>query len=316
MHTICVMSFMALKQLKPAHLQLILRIAETGQLQTAAHAVAMSQPAASRVLADIERSFATRLFERTPKGMEITRAGETFVRHSRVLLSEMESVEKEIRDLSSGVAGEVRVGTVTAPAVAIVCPVLQEMRKSAPHLSVTVEVGPSRQLVQGLYSGRLDLILARLTSDLNTHELLVHPARSEVIRLIVGEGHPLANERNVPLASLVDYDWVIQEPGSPVRDAVEEAFHLHGTPTPTRVVNSSSLLVAQALLASSDIISPQTKEVTNLLLGEAFGARLRTIDLREAIAVPPYFVIRNRNREFAPAAQDFYERVLKSLSSI
>ncbi|MEZ5771689.1 MAG: LysR family transcriptional regulator [Defluviimonas denitrificans] len=63
------------RKLKPAHLRLILKIAETGQLQMAATALAMSQPAASRILNEIEVEAGTPLFLRHAKGMEPTQAG-------------------------------------------------------------------------------------------------------------------------------------------------------------------------------------------------------------------------------------------------
>ena len=61
--------------LKPAQLRLIVEVAESGQLQIAAAATSMTQPAASRMLAEIERAVGAPLFLRQPKGMELTEIG-------------------------------------------------------------------------------------------------------------------------------------------------------------------------------------------------------------------------------------------------
>lgn len=301
------------RRLKPTHLRLLLKINEVGQLQIAAQAVAMSQPAASRILADVEKEAGTALFHRLPKGMEPTPVGEAFMRHARVIIAELESLEKEVRDLTTGLGGEVRIGTVTGPAVGIVLPVLQKLRDQAPDVSVTIEVGPSTTLVRGLEEGRFDFIVARIPADQDSREFMVHPGRTETVRLLVRDTHPVAGKTGLRLADLTDYDWVIQERGSPIRQAVEDAYHATGIAVPQRVINSSSLLVVESLLSTTDVIAPQSKEVTELLTGTNFGARLSTLELETKILVPPYFIIRLRNRQLPRAAAQFFEEVLKAL---
>ncbi len=124
-----------IRQSKPSHLGLILKIAETGQLQTAAQALSMSQPAASRILADLEKSVGAPLFDRTPKGMNVTPLGEAYLRHARVILSELDSLSKDVQRLKNGQAGEVRIGSVTGPAVAVLLPAIQSMREKKPPIS-------------------------------------------------------------------------------------------------------------------------------------------------------------------------------------
>ena len=77
------------RRLKPNQLQLLLRVAETGQLQQAAHMMAMSQPAASRILGDVETLVGSPLFLRHPKGMEPTPIGKVFIRHAKAILEQL-----------------------------------------------------------------------------------------------------------------------------------------------------------------------------------------------------------------------------------
>lgn len=301
------------RRLRPTHLRLFQRIAEMGQLQTAADALGMSQPAASRILAEVEKQAGAPLFFRTPKGMEPTPIGLAVVRHARVVLSELDNLEKEVRNLRAGHAGEVRIGSVTGAAVGILMPVIQQARAASPDLDTTIEVGPSTELVRGLDEGRFDFILSRLPTAQDSRDLLTHPARTEIVRLIVRDSHPLAQRDTISLAETRDFDWVMQERGSPIRDAVEHAFHLDSQPTPDRVINSSSMLVVLQLLATSDAISPQSDEVAALLTGQEFGARLIRLDIRAPMTVTPYFVVRHRSRQLSRAAQAIYEQVLRRL---
>ncbi|WP_146588732.1 LysR family transcriptional regulator [Puniceibacterium confluentis] len=299
-----------LRQTKPSHLGLILKIAEVGQLQKAASSMAMSQPAASRILADIEKSVGAPLFKRGPKGMEETLLGAAVVRHARVILSELDGLDKDVQRLKNGLAGEVRIGSVTGPAVAILMPALEAVRAHSPHIDVTIEVGPSTDLVRGLDEGRFDFIFARMPATQDSRDFLIHPAQEEIVRLIIRDSHPLVGRTQVQLQELHAFDWVIQERGSPIRLAVEEAFHSAGEPTPTRVINSSSLLIVVALLERSDVIAPLANEVADLLSGPHLGAHLTTIDLAQKITVSPYFIIRNRFKELPQVAKDFFDEVV------
>lgn len=298
-------------RLKPNQLQLLLKISETGKLQLAANAVGMSQPAASRILSDIEAHVGAALFDRHPKGMLATPVGAAFVRHARVILGELRNLQTEVDDLNIGSAGEVRVGSVTGPAVGCLVPAIQAVKVSAPGIKVTVEIGPSAQLVRGLEAERLDFVISRLPATYDSREFILTPARNEVVSLVVRRDHPLAARENVLLSELTDFEWVIQERGNPIRQAVEASFHAAGVAAPANVTNSSSLLVVLAMLARSDAIAPQSKEVANLLIGPGIRSELSTIALDELITVFPYYIIQNRSQKLHPAAA----RVLNEIMS-
>ena len=109
----------AFERLQLRHFRLIHAIAELGQLSHAADRLAITQPAASRVLAEIERLVGQRVFERHPKGMKPTAIGEVMARHAGVLLSGLEQAAGEMEAFRRGRSGTVRVGAVTGAAVSI-----------------------------------------------------------------------------------------------------------------------------------------------------------------------------------------------------
>lgn len=300
-------------RLKPQHLELILRIAETGQLQRAAQMVAISQPAASRILAEIEQRAGAPLFDRHPKGMELTALGEICIRHGKAILEEYESLERESSRITSGEKGHVRVGAVTGPAVGLLMPAVQKLSATSPDIAMTIEVGPSTELVRGLVEHRFDFVISRLPAEHDSRDFKLYPARSETIALLVRPQHPLAERDSISLAELRSYEWIIQERGSPIRQAVETAFHEQGLDAPDRITNSSSLLIVLALLGSTDTISPQAIEVADMLCNGDLGAGIKTIGLASPITVPPCFVIKNRFRQLPQAAERALSAVLKEL---
>lgn len=300
-------------RLKPAHLNLLMKIAESGQLQRAAQMSAMSQPAASRILADVEDRAGGPLFERHPKGMVPTPLGDICIRHAKIILEEYGALDEDARRITAGEAGRVRVGAVTGPAVGLLMPAVRGVKASAPDIEVTIEVGPSVELMRGLVEGRFDFVIDRIPPEYDSREFRLQPARSEVVTLLVRPEHPLAGREEVSLADLLDHEWVVQEIGSPIRQAVEAAFHRQELDTPARVTNSSSLVVALSLLAATDTIAPQSEEVAQMLTGRSLGANIVSLNLADPIMVSPCFIIQNRFRQLPRAADLVLNAVFETL---
>ncbi|NSY40184.1 LysR family transcriptional regulator [Leisingera sp. ANG59] len=300
-------------RLKPAHLNLLVKVAESGQLQRAAQMVGMSQPAASRILADIEERMGGPLFERHPKGMKGTALGDLCIRHAKVILEEYGALDEDARRITSGQSGRVRVGAVTGPAVGLLMPAILAVKASAPDIEMTIGVGPSTELVRGLVEGRFDFVIARIPPEYDSRDFRLQPARSEIVSLLVRPDHPLAKQKLIDLSDLNRFEWVIQEIGSPIRQAVEAAFHEKKIATPTRITNSSSLLVVLSLLESTDTIAPQSEEVAKMLADGPLGTNIVTLELADPIMVPPCFIIRNRFGQLPQAAIQLINAVFENL---
>ena len=149
-------------RLLPKHFSLIRAIADYGQLSLAANALSITQPAASRMLAEIERHVGASIFARTPKGMEPTAIGCALARRAENLLEEIREAAREVDAIRRGLTGTVRVGAVTGGAVAFVVPAIQALKTEAGTADIHVEVAPSGPLIADLLSGQLDFVLGRI----------------------------------------------------------------------------------------------------------------------------------------------------------
>lgn len=300
-------------RLKLRHYRLIAAIARHGQLSIAADHLALTQPAASRALAEIERMTEAELFERHPKGMRLTPIGEVMARHASILLGGLEVAEDELSAFRSGFAGRVRIGAVTGAAVGYVVPAIRELKRAARTVEIKVDVAPSVALIAGLMNGELDFALCRLPTGVDPDLFEILLGREEHLAVLVRADHPLAGKPSVGLAELQDCTWVAQEHGMPIREAVEEAHALAGIRGPRDVIESSSLLMTIAYLMASDAVSPVAKEVSELLRGTKRGG-VTTLDMKERIVLTPYFLIRLKQRPISPLAQRLMGLVLGRLS--
>jgi DNA-binding transcriptional LysR family regulator len=287
-------------QLNLRHLRLIAAIAEHRQLSIAAQALSMTQPAASRTLAEAEARAGVPLFERHAKGMILTGAGEGLARRARNILDELSDAADEVERLRQGRGGVVRIGAVTGAAVGYVVPAIRALKARSPETEVHVDVGISEDLISGLLALRHDMVLGRVPLRTAPAGLSMQRARGESVHIVANSHHAAAGKRDLSITALSESTWVMQGPGAPIRRAVEEVFLDLGAPLPGNVVNTASLLMALSLLRRADVVTPVSAEVAQLLTEGRED--LVMLDVRQPISVAPYSLITLRDRRLSPVA--------------
>ncbi|EAR51063.1 transcriptional regulator [Oceanicola granulosus HTCC2516] len=292
-----------LRSLRPVQLRLLTEIARHGKLRLAADVCGMTTPAASRMLADMETQLATHLFERTPKGMSPTPAGEVLVTHARKLVHDIDRMAQDFGAHLGGTGGSVRVGAVTGGALSAVIPAILALKEEAPQVDVSLDVSSSSQLMWGLERGEYDFTLSRVGQGDYSREFEIQPARGESVLLMVRRGHPLARSGPVALGELRDAFWTMQSRGAPLRHAMEIAFHNEGADMPENVLETASVVAIMALLRESDIIAIVTEEVAELLLNPPYEADLVLLETKRPIPIEPYHILLPRDRLMSPAAE-------------
>ncbi|PRX37832.1 DNA-binding transcriptional regulator, LysR family [Meinhardsimonia xiamenensis] len=299
------MSHLAFRKLALRHLRLIDAIARLGQLNLAAERLRITQPAASRTLAEAERLLGAPLFERHARGMSPTGLGEVVVAHASAIVHRLDQAGVEIEAWRSGHAGRIDIGTVTGPAVAYVVPAILELRAEAPRAGVGIDVAPSAELAAGLLRGDYDLVVGRVPEGIDPRQFEILSGRVEEVVLMAHASHPLATApQPVPLEALRGFPWVMQRAGMPIRVAIEQAYMSRGLTPPPDVIDTASLLVSMALLSETQALAPVTREVAGLLEGFRNDG-LRTIRTRPEIVLSPYHILRLRDREPSPLARRF-----------
>lgn len=304
----------ALGGLKLMHMRMMVALEDSGQVSAAAQLLNISQPAASRMIADMEEIMGVSLCRRLPRGVELTPYGETLARRARAMLMELREVDREIADLKSGKGGAVFFGAVTAPAIGLAVPAIQRIRKSFPRIEINLQVDTSAVLARELLARRHDFIIARIPDDLNPRLFDARVIGTEKACLIVRRGHPLADGGPVELDQLTDFDWVFQPAGSLLRRIMETIFMSRNIPMPDRVLNTSSLLLTLVMVAQSDAIAPVAIDMAKFINEEAgLGGAIEILPIAFDIDVQPYSIITARSRVLSPAAKLLYDHILQEI---
>lgn len=290
------------KGLKISHLRLLAALAETGQLTKAAASIGISQPAASRLVAEVERIIGHAAHERSGRGIEMTALGRALAQRAQRIGIELDDAARNLAEIAAGGVGQVRVGTVTGAALDRVLPALEVLRKSHPNVSIDVVVAPSDALCDQVLAGRLDFALGRMPADPAAQGLTYAALEAEPVDLITRPGHPaLAGD----LAQVMALDWVMPEAGSLLTRTVLARLQVLGLPRPRLRVATSSFMLTLALLQRSDAVAAVSRSIARQFSG--MGLALLPHDLE--IVVEPYGMISRRQVALTPAAQRLAELV-------
>ncbi len=296
--------------LKIQHFRLFASLSGNGQISAAAEALAISQPAASRLAAETAGIVGAALYRRTSRGIELTPAGEAFARRARRMLLEIDETEREVKEILAGQGGQVNVGAVTGAAVEHVLPSIRQARLSMPRVTINIEVATSDVLCDALSRGDLDFYLGRLPDDQDSRQFDLHQIGPEPISLIVRRGHPLLRSPEQTLHRLTEFDWVLPFERTLLRVTVENALLRRGIALPAKVINTSSAMLTIVTVARTNAIAPLSSSVANFFASEFGGSGgVAELPIALSLEVEPYALIRSARRELTPAAQAMYEVV-------
>ena len=290
--------------LRLPQLRLLVALRETGQVSGAAAQVAMTQPAASRLLAELERMVGTRLYDRHARGVTLTAAGQALALKAREMLHGLDHVQHEIAAMVSGERGLVRIGSVTGPAVELVLPVIRELRVTYPDIELSVQVDTSDKLGDALLAGDLDFYVGRVPDGLDRRAIHLEELGPEPVALVARQDHPLSRRDGVQIADCLAYDWVMQPENGLLRRTAEAYLMRIGLRPPGRILSTSSLLLTLAIICETNAIAPIARSAAEFYAsGSAFGGRIRTLETALDMMVVPYGLITLRDVDPPPATR-------------
>lgn len=249
--------------LKLSHLRLLSALAQTGQLNLAAEQIGIAQPAASRLMSEIEQIAGVAVHERMGRGMRLTTVGEALAQRAQRVQMELRDAAREIDNIVQGKSGTVRIGSVTGPAIERVLPALLRSSEEMPEALIDVVVAPSDQLCQQLLDGQLDFVVGRFPNNRDNRLLEFRPIADEPVDLFVRLEHPLAGRPDIARAELIAYEWVMPHVDSLLGQAVMSRLRHYGMPNPPQRLATTSFLLTLAMIQQSNAIAPLAKSVSS-----------------------------------------------------
>jgi DNA-binding transcriptional LysR family regulator len=298
-------------RLKTRHLVLLKELGRHQSILRAAEAANLTQPAASKLLSELEETLGVTLFERLPRGVVPTWYGEVMIRRASAALAEMSLAHQEVMELLSGMTGRVSVGTVLTPATSLLPAAVQLLKAQHERLHVAIEVDASKPLIERLRAGRLDIVIGRILDPAVADELAFEPLADEPHRFVVRAGHPLCGREGLGVHELVDQGWILPPAGSILRDRLTAMFVSNGLDMPARTVEASALPVTLALLRGGDMVAALPEEVVRPQLEAGI---LDVLPFDPGLKLDAYGIVTRRHHALSPGAQAMLD-VLREVAS-
>ena len=290
-------------RLKMRQVLLLVALDDLRNLHRAAQRVAMTQPAATRLLGDLERQLGLRLFERSARGVTPNACGEALVRHARAILATLDHAREEINAIAEGATGRVAVGVLLVAAPLLVPRAVARFKAARPRHTVSIREGNAPGLLPLLRRGELDLVVGRVSSDLPSDGLSFEAFYRERMHVVARVDHPLARRRSLALADLAAWPWILPTGDAPYRHRLDTAFRHAGAEPPSQVVESVSVPVNKLLLQESDMLGVMPYTVAQQYAAD--GA-LRILPTQLPPPSGPVGVVTARDR-VSPAAAEFLQ---------
>jgi len=285
-------------------LELFVAVAETKSFSRGAEMIALTQSTVSQHIAALERETNTRLLDRTSKGIFLTAGGEVFLQHARRVLAERDVMKQAMSGLHGLEKTTLNLGASNIPANYLIPCFLPVLKNKYPGISLTLRIGDSKEVLDELKSGQLELgiVGGRVDDDIYSYK----PLFKDQLVMIVGPGHSLKERRSITVEELDEQDFIVREDGSGTYQALQKAFLSAGIdPESFNVIArlGSNEAVRRAVAAGLGCAFVSDLSIqNNLHHGELFKIDVDGLSIERQL-----WLVKLRERTASPAAIAFSE---------
>jgi len=279
-------------------LEYAVAIADHGSFHRAARACHVTQPGLSAQVAQLESLLELRLFERGPRKVLVTPAGEALVRRARALLRDADELVDAARAYTRPLSGTLRLGAIPTVAPYLLPRVLPRLRRAYPQLALQLREDTTRALLARLSGGSLDVLLLALEAPLGDVESL--PLFRDDFVLATPPGHRLADAPAPREADLDGEDVLLLEDGHCLREQALSFCQSAGAREPSDFRASSLGTLVQMVSSGAGVtLLPR--------LAEAIETRHADLAIVPFARPTPYRTIGLVWRRSTPRATEYRE---------
>ena len=295
---------------------------------------ACRNPPLTEQIQTLEASLQVKLFERSPRGAQLTAAGAAILPAVRKLADHMQQLEVAVREAVAGQIGLITIGAISSAMLDVLPPLLDRFRRSHPGITLAVREIDSADALPMLRTGQIDVAFARL-EHVGDEDVEISKVKEDKLAVALPRDHALAASPRVKLASLAGEDFVMfaREVSPDYFDGVIAACRAHGfAPRVLHEVRTVASQVAfvgcgqgaalvpsalRSLAPANVVVRPLREEIRVVTTAMAWSRRRPNLlvdhlrgDLMESIKAPPA----SKRKASGPAAAGKAGRILPTLT--
>jgi DNA-binding transcriptional LysR family regulator len=292
------------RRLKLRDLNILMTVARCGTMGKAAAQLAVSQPAISKAIGDMERALGVPLLDRSPQGVKPTLYASVVLDHGMVAFDALQQAIEQIECLADPSVGNVRIGCSVVLAEGFVASVINRFSERYPRVTFQLLAEESGLIYRALEERKVDLAILVMFEPVAKTHLTTEILYNESHVIVASAKNPWSKQRRVRLADLINEPWVLPPLDSLTGSIVRQAFCAAGLAVPHATIVTSSTPARCTLVASGRFLSILPACVL-ALAGKKPAPIALPVDL--ATTCRPIGIVALKNRTLSPVAQRFID---------
>jgi DNA-binding transcriptional LysR family regulator len=290
------------RRLKLQDLRILVTVVQAGSMHRAAERLAISQPAVSRAVGDLERTVGVRLLDRTPHGIEPTQYGHALIKRGAAMFDELRQAVRDIEFLSDPSTGELRLGCSEVMASGPVSAVVKKLTRQHPSLTFQVLTGATATLYRALSERKIDLVIGRIAESVIEGHADVGCLFDDAVIVAAGANNPWTRRRKIELSELMNEPWTLPPFDSEMGVIVLDAFRICGLNPPPSTVIAGSTHMRSSLAAGGRFLTVMP-EFALRLPGKFDSLKAVSVELPNSRRTIRFVSLKNRS--LSPLAERF-----------
>lgn len=298
-----------LRRITLRQLKVFETVARLNSHTRAADELFLTQPAVSMQIKQLEKQLGVVLFEQLGKRAHLTEAGRETLHYARAVEQHLDELDAVLANLKGVSGGRLRI-SVASTANYFMPALLAEFARRHPGAKASLDITNRQALVSQLTENSVDLVVMGQPPteiDVEAQVFLENP-----LVIVAPPHHPLARTKRIPLKRLESEVFLVREPGSGTRSAMERFFKKHGITIKTGMEVGSNEAIKQSVEAGLGLglLSRATLE-QEIALG-----RLAVLDVVDFPILRQWYVVHRRGKRLLPVAQAFKQFLLAEARAI
>jgi DNA-binding transcriptional LysR family regulator len=293
------------RRLKLRDLHILLAVVQHGSMAKAATALAISQPAVSKAIADMEHTFGLRLLDRTPQGVEATTYGVALTKHGTAIFDELKQATEHLEFLADPTLGELRIGSSESMAAGLLPAIIDRFSRQHPRVALNIAQAVfATAHYRELRERKIDLLLGRMFPSFEDDDLESEVLFDDQLVVVSGSRSRWARSRRLELADLACEQWMLPPADSLPGISVADLFRGMGVEMVRAPVTTLSIHLYVRLVATGRFIAMLPDSILQF---SGSHSPIKVLPVKLPYQPRPVAIIRLRNRTLNPVAHAFID---------
>jgi DNA-binding transcriptional LysR family regulator len=286
-------------------LRIFVAVAEHEHMTRAAESLHLTQSATSAAIAALETRYATQLFHRVGRRIELTEIGRAFLIEARAVLARAAAATTVLTDMAGMTRGSLALAASQTVGNYFLPPIMARYRQQFPGIDLSLRIGNTEQVADWVRDGEVDLGIVEGAVD--DPALATQPVGDDELVLVVGQSHPWAKQHTVVPGQFAETNWVLREAGSGTRAIAQSVLDQSGI-APDHIRVAMELPSNEAVCAA--VVAGAGASIISRLVATALIGNGDLIALDAQLPTRRFVMLRHKERYATRAAREMSQMIM------